>query len=72
MGVYTMAIVSKYLKKKGCKGQKAMPLIVPQRARMLRELVQSISALDQDDELDDNEELPHRLLAGDINYAYFD
>ena len=39
---------------------------------MLRELVQSISALDQDDELDDDEELPHRLLAGDINYAYFE
>ena len=72
MGVYTMAIVSKYLKKKGCKGRKAMPFVIPQRARMLRELVQSISALEQDDELDDDEELPHRLLAGDINYAYFE
>ena len=72
MGVYTLVNVSKYLKKKGCKDRKAMGFVVPQRARMLRELVQSISALDQDDELDDKEGLPHRLLAGEINYAYFE
>jgi hypothetical protein len=72
MGVYTLVTVSKFLKKKGCKGQKAIRFVVPQRARMLRELAQSISALEQEDELDDEEELPHRLLAGEINYAYFE
>ena len=72
MGVYTLFIVSKYLKKKGCKDQKGIRFVVPQRARMLRELAQSISALEHEDELDDEEELPHRLLAGEINYAYFE
>ena len=71
MGVYTLVTVSKYLKKKGCKGRKAMPF-ASQRVRKLRELVQSISALEQDDDQDDEEELPHRLLAGEINYAYFE
>jgi hypothetical protein len=72
MGVYTLVTVSKYLRKKGCKGRKAIGFVIPQRARMLRELAQSISALEQEDELDDEEELPHRLLAGEINYAYFE
>ena len=75
VGVYALFIVSKHLRKKGCKGAGKRDWLssrIPQRAKVLKELAQSITALEHDDEFDDEEELPHRLLAGEINYSYFE
>ena len=71
MGLYILIAFLKYLRKKGCKGQRPT-ILAPKRARKLRELVQSINNLDDDNEQDNEEELPHRLLAGEIDYAYFE
>ena len=70
MSIYMLFVLYKYLRKKGCKVLKSVAF-VPKRAKRLRELVQSISVLDSDPEQDDDE-LPHRLQAGDIDYAYFE
>lgn len=69
MGIHILVVLYRHLHKKGCKVKKTF---VPERARRLRELVMSMRTLDEDLEQDDNEELPHRLQAGDINYAYFE
>ena len=73
MSVYTLVVFYKHLRKKGCKNQTTTTFFVPERARKLREFVKSINTLDEDtDQDDDDEELPHRLLAGDIDYACFE
>lgn len=72
MGIYLSIILYKYLHKKGCRADRRSMTFVPKRARKLRELVQSISALEDDSDHDYEEELPHRLQAGEINYSYFE
>ena len=69
MGKHMLIVLYRHLHKKGCKGEITF---VPERARRLRELVLSMSTLEEDIEQNEEEELPHRLQAGDINYAYFE